>query len=128
MIRKNLIVAILCVFAFQTLYAQMPGEKSYHDEPVIPGGKKGERIQALIATVNSTNPDQIRRFMNEECTEKFLNFASMEEHINVFLGFRRTTGGVDFHSIRTYVPERKETIVILKDRNFASWRWILHGR
>jgi CubicO group peptidase (beta-lactamase class C family) len=122
MIRKNLIIAILCVFSFQALYGQMPGEKSYHDESVMPGGKKGERIQSLIATVNSNNPDQIRRFMNEECTEKFRNFASMEEHINVFLGFRRTTGGVDFHSIRTYVPERKETIVILKDRNFDSWR------
>ncbi|HDZ25822.1 MAG TPA: class A beta-lactamase-related serine hydrolase [Candidatus Aminicenantes bacterium] len=122
MIRKNLIVAILCVFSFQALYAQMPGEKSYHDEPVMPGSKKGERIQSLIATVNSSDPDQIRRFMNEECTEKFRNFASMEEHINVFLGFRRATGGVDFHSIRTYIPERKETIVILKDRNFESWR------
>lgn len=122
MIRKNLIIAILCVFAFQALYAQMPGEKSYHDEPVMPGGKKGQRIQSLIATANSNDPDQIRLFMNEECTEKFRSFASMEEHINVFLNFRRTTGGVDFHSIRTYVPERKETIVILKDRNFESWR------
>ena len=122
MIRKNLIIAILCVFAFQAMHAQMPGEKSYHDEPVMPGSKKGQRIQSLIATVNSNDPDQIRRFMNEECTEKFRNFAPMEEHINVFLGFRRTTGGVDFHSIRTYVPERKETIVILKDRNFESWR------
>ncbi len=122
MIRKNLVIAILCVFAFQAMHAQMPGEKSYHDESVMPVGKKGERIQSLIATFNSNDPDQIRRFMNEECTEKFRNFASMEEHINVFLGFRRTTGGVDFHSIRTYVPERKETIVILKDRNFDSWR------
>ena len=122
MIRKNLIIAILCVFAFQAMHAQMPGEKSYHDEPVMPGSKKGQRIQSLIETVNSNDPDQIRRFMNEECTEKFRNFASMEEHINVFLGFRRTTGGVDFYSIRTYIPERKETIVILKDRNFESWR------
>lgn len=122
MIRKNLIIAILCVFSFQALSAQMPGEKSYHDESVMPGGKKGERIQSLIATVNSNDPDDISLFINEECTEKFRSYASLEEHINVFLNFRRTTGGVDFHSIRTYVPERKETVVILKDRNFESWR------
>ncbi|MBA7702453.1 D-aminopeptidase [subsurface metagenome] len=47
----------------------------------------------------------------------------MEEHTNVFLNFSRQTGGIDSYSIRTYVPERKEeTVVILKDRNFDSWR------
>jgi CubicO group peptidase (beta-lactamase class C family) len=122
MIRKNLIIAILCLFSFQFLFAQTPGEKSYHDESVMPWGKTGERIQSLMATVNSNDSDRIGRFLNEECTERFRNFAPLEEHLNVFLNFRRTTGGVDFHSIRTYVPERKETVVILKDRNFESWR------
>jgi CubicO group peptidase (beta-lactamase class C family) len=122
MIRKNLIVAILCLFSFQLLSAQTPGEKSYHDESVMPGGKKGERIQSLIDTVNSNDPNKISRFLNEECTEKFRNFAPLEQHINVFLNFSRATGGVDFHGIRTYVPERQDTVVILKDRNFESWR------
>jgi CubicO group peptidase (beta-lactamase class C family) len=120
--RKSLIIVILCLFSFQFLSAQMPGEKSYHDESVMPAGKIGERIQSLIATVNSNDPDRISRFLNEECTEKFKNFAPLEQHINAFLNFRRTTGGVNFHSIRTYVPEREETVVILKDRNFESWR------
>lgn len=101
----------------------MPGETSYSDESVMPAGKKGERIRSLIATVNSNDPDQISRSIKEEFTEKFKKFAPMEEHINVFLNFSRQTGGIDFHSIRTYVPERKEeTVVILKDRNFDSWR------
>jgi hypothetical protein len=99
----------------------MPGEISYNDESVMPAGKKGERIRSLIATVNSNDPDQISRSIKEESTEKFQKFAPMEEHINLFLNFSRQTGGIDFHSIRTYVPERKEeTIVILKDRNFDS--------
>ncbi len=123
MIRKILKTGILGLIIFQISYGQVPGEISYHDESVMPGGKKGERIRSLIATVNSKTPDQIRRFMNEDCTEKFRKIAPMEQHINVFLSFGRQTGGVDFHSIRTYVPERKgETIVILKDRNFDSWR------
>ena len=101
----------------------MPGEISYDDESVMPAGKKGERIRSLIATVNSNDPDQISRSIKEEFTEKFKKFAPMEEHINVFLNFSRQTGGIDFHSIRTYVPERKEeTVVILQDRNFDSWR------
>ena len=127
MLHKNRIIAtltaILCVFSLQISYAQQPGEQSYLDESVMPGGKKGERIQSIIDTLNSNDPGKIRRFMEEECTEKFRKFASMDEHINVFLSIRRQWGGVDFHSIRTYVPERKgETVVILKDRNFESWR------
>jgi len=123
MIRKTLILFILCVFSLQILYAQMPGEISYDDESVMPAGKKGERIRSLIATVNSNDPDQISRSIKEEFTEKFKKFAPMEEHINVFLNFSRQTGGIDFHSIRTYVPERKEeTVVVLQDRNFDSWR------
>ena len=127
MLHKNRIIAtltaILCVFSLQISYAQQPGEKSYLDESVMSGGKKGERIQSIIDTLNSNDPGKIRRFMEEECTEKFRKFASMDEHINVFLSIRRQWGGVDFHSIRTYVPERKgETVVILKDRNFESWR------
>jgi hypothetical protein len=52
MIRKSLIVAILCLFTFQVLHAQIPGEISYKDVSVMPGGKKGERIRSLIASVN----------------------------------------------------------------------------
>ena len=123
MIRKNLIAAILCLFFFQVLFAQMPGEISYKDESVMPAGKKGERIRSLIATVNSNDPAQIRRFVEEALTEEFQKIAPMEQHINVVLDFFRETGGVDFHSIRTYVPERKgDMVVILKDRLFDSWR------
>ncbi|MDH5467422.1 MAG: beta-lactamase family protein [Candidatus Aminicenantes bacterium] len=123
MIRKKLMVAVLCLLFFQVLFAQAPGEISYKDESVMPAGKEGERIRALIATVNSNDPAQIRRFVEEALTEEFQKIAPMEEHINVVLDFLRETGGVDFHSIRTYVPERKgDTVVILKDRLFESWR------
>jgi CubicO group peptidase (beta-lactamase class C family) len=106
----------------------MPGKIGYKDESILPGGKKGERIRSLIATVNSNDPTQIRRFVEEAFTEKFQNIAPMEGHINVVQGIHQQTGGVDFHSIRTYVPERKgEIVVILKDRNFDSWRAFVIG-
>jgi CubicO group peptidase (beta-lactamase class C family) len=127
MLPKNRTIVILALFLFVSLLqiasAQQPGEISYHDESVMPGGKKGERIQSVIDTLNSNDPGEIRRFIEEECTERFRKFAPMDEHISVFLRIHRQWGGADFHSIRTYVPERKgETVVVLKDRNFESWR------
>ena len=123
MIRKSIYLLLAFVLSFQFSLSQQPGEVSYKDTSVMPGGKIGERIQSLIQAVNSNDPRKIEHFLNEECTNRFRRFASMERHLSVFMGFRAETGGVDFHSIRTYVPERKdETIVILKDRHYGSWR------
>jgi len=119
---KTCLVLLICLFLLQVSFAQQPGETDYRDESVMPQGKKGERIQSLIDSLNANDPERIRRFMEEECAEKFRNFAPMEQHIEIMLGFYQETGGITFHSIRTYVPERKgETAVILKDRNFESW-------
>jgi CubicO group peptidase (beta-lactamase class C family) len=120
---KVTFVIFLLLLAFQAAVAQQPGEISYHDESAMPGGKIGERIQAVIATVNANDPERVREFLEKHCTERFRNFAPMERHIAVFQSLYQETGGMDFHSIRTYVPERKgETVVILKDRNLESWR------
>jgi CubicO group peptidase (beta-lactamase class C family) len=120
------ITVILSAFILQTSFAQVPGEISYHDESIMPKGKMGERIQSIINTANSNDPERIRSFMNEECTEKFRDFAPMEEHISVWRSVFMQTGGIDFHSIRTYVPERKDqTVVILKDRNLGGWHGLV---
>ena len=121
--RKFIHVILLLFFAFQATLAQQPSEVSFHDESVMPPGINGARIEAIISTVNANDPERIREFMEKHCTERFRNFAPMDQHIDVFLRLFQETGGMDFHSIRTYIPERKgETIVILKDRNFESWR------
>jgi CubicO group peptidase (beta-lactamase class C family) len=50
----------------------------------------------------------------------------MDEHVSVFLGFQRETGGVEFFGIRTYMPERPgETVVIVKDKNLEDWQGIV---
>jgi CubicO group peptidase (beta-lactamase class C family) len=122
-LQKFVCVLLFLLLALQVQAAQQPGEVSHHDESVMPGGVLGERIQAVISTVNANDPDAVREFMTAHCTERFRNFAPIEQHIAVFLGLYDETGGMDFHSIRTYVPERKgETVVILKDHNFGSWR------
>jgi len=104
--------------------AQTPDE-TYSDSPVMPAGIQGERIQALIDTLNSGDPEKVRQFLTTHCTEKFRSFVPMEDHIEVFLGLLQETGGIDFSGIRTYVPERKgQTVVIVKDRNYESYRGI----
>jgi CubicO group peptidase (beta-lactamase class C family) len=128
MTRKILLTTFLCLFFISFAIAQQPGEISFKDESVMPAGKKGERIQSIIDTLNSDNPERIRRFVEEECSERFRNYAPMDEHISVFRSMFRETGGMTFYSIRSYVPERKgETVVILKDNNFDSWQSFVVG-
>jgi CubicO group peptidase (beta-lactamase class C family) len=108
----------LCLVLVLAVPAQQPGEQSYRDNSTLPAGAVGQRIRSLIETVNSGEPDRIRRFINEDCTGPFKTDIPIDEHVGVFKGFRRQTGGIDFTGIREYVPERKgETVVIVKDRN-----------
>jgi CubicO group peptidase (beta-lactamase class C family) len=115
-------VFLLFLFLLQAGWAQRPVETSYSDIPVMPEGMKGERIRSLIDMVNAGDPERVRKFINTACTEQFRNFAPMDEHIGVALGFFRQTGGIDFSGIRTYVPERAgETVVIVRGRNLEDW-------
>jgi len=103
-------------------WAQTPTE-TFSDSPAMPAGIQGQRIQALIAALNSGKPDEIKEFLTTHCTERFRNIAPIETHIEVFRGFLQESGGIDFSGIRTYMPERKgQTIVIVRDRNYESFR------
>jgi CubicO group peptidase (beta-lactamase class C family) len=116
---------IISLFAATAGWTQTPAE-TYADTQVLPEGVKGERVKALIATLNSGDPEQIRQFLSNNCTERFRNFAPIEDHIEVFQGFLQETGGVDFFGIRTYAPERTgQTAVIVKDRNYDGWRALI---
>jgi CubicO group peptidase (beta-lactamase class C family) len=125
--RRPLFAAILiCLFIVQAGWGQRPVEGDYKDSPIMPAGILGKRIQSLIDTLNSGDMERVRKFISTECGGKFRDFISMDEHISVFLGFHRETGGIDFYGIRTYVPERQgETVVIVKDRNMEDWRGIV---
>jgi len=120
---KRLWIFVLCLLVIQISFAQQPGEISYKDVSVLPEGIKGQRIQSLIKAVNSRDPEVIRRFVREAFSDKFFKRAPMEEHVDILLGIYDQSGGLDFHSIRHYTPERKdETVVIVKDCLFQSWR------
>lgn len=71
----------------------------------------GERIQAVIDAVNANKAEAVASFIKKNCTVEFQDMAPMEVHANVFLSIFQSTGGIHFHSIRAYVPEREETVV-----------------
>ncbi len=123
--KRNLLAALfICLFVVQAGWPQTPAE-TYSDSPALPEGVRGERIKAIIDTLNSGDAEKVRQFLTSHCTERFRNMVPMDGHIEVFLGFFQETGGVDFSGIRTYVPERKgETVIIVKDRNYDSYRGI----
>jgi len=113
----------LCLTLSATAGSQTPGEVSYADESLMPEGIAGERIAAVIAAINSNDPEHIRRFVAETFSDGFRDSHPLEEHVSVLLDLHRVWGGVDFHGVRTYVPPRPdETVVILEDRNFGAWR------
>jgi CubicO group peptidase (beta-lactamase class C family) len=122
MYKRCFVILALGFLVLFPMFAQQPGEKSYHDESVMPDGKMGERIQSLIAIFNSGDPAKLEEFIQNECTGRFKNMP-MAQHLQAFQNMYRQTGGLDFHSIRTYDPPRaNETIVILRDRNLEAWR------
>lgn len=105
------------------MFAQQPGEISYRDIPELPAGIKGERIQSLINAINTNDPVSVREFIRSAFAGRFLVMIPLEEHVEILLDIYNQTGGISFHSCRSYVPERRdEAVIILKDVNFDSWR------
>lgn len=122
MVKHALIVIAVAVCAAQPAETQQPGEISYNDVSEMPTGIVGERIASLIATLNSADPDRVRHFIEVEVTPEFRAIAPMETHVQVFLETALMWGTARFHGIRSYTPARSETVVILKDSNFDTWR------
>lgn len=98
---------------------------NYSDDTTYPKGRLGSVTENIINTINSNDANKIKTFIENSFTEDFQNIAPMDAHQDLFLNYYRQTGGVSFHSIRTYQPENpQENILILKDENFNSWQKI----
>ena len=125
-LQKILIASLLQFFLFSVIgYTQQPGEIGYSDNSKFPHGKKGEVLQALITTVNANDAYKVQEFIKNACTKDFQNMVPMEAHQEYWLNVYQQTGGISFHSIRSYNPPRPEkTIVVFKDLNYNSWKAI----
>lgn len=117
------LLILLCLLpAFQAGAQQQSSQDNYHDIPAMPTGIKGERIKALIAAVNSDNPDRVRDFLEKHCTERFKNAMPMDQHLDVFKRIYQASGGMDLQDIRNSDSERtNETMIIAKGRSKGKW-------
>ena len=119
---RFLAVLFICLFIVQAGWAQKPVEFDYNDNQVMPDGIVGKRIQAVIDTFNSGDPERIRLMVTSQCVGMFRDEIPMTMHIDAFQGLYRETGGLDFYGIRAFTPERKgETWAIARDRIFQGW-------
>jgi CubicO group peptidase (beta-lactamase class C family) len=118
------LTALLVLAAWPAPAAQ-PAAPDFKDTTTLPAGPVGRHIASFIDVVNSGDAARVKRFLEEECTKEFREQVPLDRHISVLLGFRKDTDGIDFHSVRTYTPERPgQTVIIVKDRLMGSWRGI----
>ena len=86
------------------------------DKSNFPTGKKGKVIQKIIDVFNTNDSEKVSQFITKYCSEEFQNMVSIEMHQEEFSYMYNQTGGINFHSIRTYTPDRPDqtkVIVIL---------------
>jgi CubicO group peptidase (beta-lactamase class C family) len=108
--------------------SQQPSAPAFKDTVALPEGAIGARVRSLIEVMNSGSAERFKRFLDEECEPRFRDMVPLEEHVATAFRFHRDTGGVDFHSVRTFSPERQGvTVVIVKDRLLGNW-WSLTFR
>jgi CubicO group peptidase (beta-lactamase class C family) len=129
MIRKTTArVSILILFltlaaAVPHVFAQQPAAPDFKDAKAMPEGSPGARIKSAIEALNSGDAERFKRFLNEDCAKSFREMVPLDVHIATAQRFYAEAGGIDFHSIRTFTPERKgQTVIIVKDRILGSWR------
>ena len=126
-VRSIVILFLALAVAGPGVFPQQPPAPAFKDTTTMPEDPVGARIRSVLDVLNSGSVDRIKRFVAEECAGRFRDIP-VEEHIGTALGLLRDTGGVDFHSVRTYTPSRAgETVVIVKDRILGGW-WGLSFR
>lgn len=117
----RLILPFCCILLLPLLSVAQPAPDTFEDQTQLPAGLRGQHIQALLQAANSNDPVQIRQFFEQHVAEQFRLAMPMEAHIGAFQDAHRTTGGVDFYSVRTYNPARPKTVVIVQDRLFGGY-------
>ncbi|GAB5473827.1 MAG: hypothetical protein Mars2KO_19260 [Maribacter sp.] len=116
---------LMLAFSFSILCHAQADKVNYNDDTATPKGRLGTVTETIINAINSNDPDKIKAFIENSFTEEFQNIAPMKAHQDIFLNYYRQTGGVRFHSMRTYTPENpQENVLILKDVNYDSWQKI----
>jgi CubicO group peptidase (beta-lactamase class C family) len=96
---------------------------AYRDVRELPEGPIGQRIRALIDTINANDPDQVRAFVEGQFTPAFRDFVPMEGHLQFFAGMYEQSRGYSLYGIRKYeaATPPEEFVVIVRNKLTDAW-------
>ena len=122
MIGRILFALLVCALSAAAAFAQAPGANTRSDSPTFPEGLEGERFHMLIEALNTRDLGLAERFYDEHLAEEFRESFPVGSYLEGYQWIASTTGGLDFHGVRTYDPPRPDqTTVICRGRNYGSW-------
>ena len=117
-----LLLLALVAVAATVAPAQVQAPATRIDDMSFPAGLEGERYSMLLDAVNSHDLTLAERFYNEHVSDEFKEHFTLESFLDGYKWIASTTGGLDFHAVRTYVPARSGlTTLVCRDRLYGSW-------
>jgi hypothetical protein len=93
----------------------------FRDNLSPPQGKKGERLTALVETINANSPAAMRKFVAEHLTPAFAKSVPITVFEAAFAQRFTRTGGMDLRGLRSYILPQPDTTALLQGRADGSW-------
>jgi len=108
-------IFLLTVLNFYTIQGQV--QKINPKDEIV--------LNNLFATINANDSLQVRKFITENFTPKFLHMGPMKMHQEAFLNFYLQTGGLilDSTSVKS-AQEKTVTSLYCHDKNFSLYHTI----
>jgi hypothetical protein len=122
--RKAAARAALLMLALPLFAQSPPGD--YADEEALPPGKRGDRIQQVLAALDSGEPAAIEALVKDAFTPSFRDQVSLADHLSALLFFHDQSGGFELHGVRRYPGgvEADREVVIARGRMSGAWAGI----
>ena len=119
----------IAVLSVVLLVAPALGQGSrgpYTDVKELPAGPVGERIEELVAVINSGSPQRVQRLIEERFADSFRAIAPLEDHLRVFAQVYEQSRGFELHGVRRYEQPAppEEHVVIVRNRLTGAWQGI----
>ena len=130
-----LVLAAACAAAAA---AQPPPD--YHDEPGLPEGPAGERVQELLDALASGEPARLRALVETAFAPGFRDAFPVAQHLDQLGEMHRRSRGFELHGLRRYdgespvgprrpgprgappdAEDREEQVVIVRNRLTGAW-------
>jgi len=122
--RARRAAVILSLLAIAGAAVAQPPVPDYTDETRLPAGRRGERVRQVLDAVNANDPKRVDALVDDAFAGG-LRGRPADEHRGELLGLYERSQGLDFHSVRRYVPPRSDDRLVVIARNRLTGGW--HG-